>query len=48
MGENLEKKNYNVFLILNLKWMQSRQAGVPGREGNPSLDKSNHGQFGFL
>lgn len=44
LGENLQKRF--IMFILSLKWMQSRQARVPGMEGIPSLDRSD-GQFGL-
>lgn len=50
-GKNLEKKtkktkkDFNISLILSLKCMQSRPAGVSGVEGPPSLDESADGQL---
>lgn len=34
-GENLEKEDFNISLILSLKCMQSRPAGVAGVEDIP-------------
>lgn len=42
------EKIYNMFLIFRLKWMQSRQLGVPGMERNSNLEWSDDGQFGYL
>ena len=48
LKQNKNKQTKNpTFLILSLKWMQRRQAGVPGMEWNPSLEKSVNGQGGL-